>query len=597
MVYRGKPSAGCENCRKAKKRCDLEQPACSRCVKLKKPCSGYRDTSQLQIQDESEAVRLKAHRAKNRPSPASTKSSTSPAGSFTVTPASSFRDRTPPDEDVKFSTSNDNQDLVLFNNLGIEDYDNDDELTDTKIATIPHSIKPSIDDAATNYFFSQFTSPTGHWNFVLDGSHGRQMEPVLDLGLRACGMAALDNVKGSGSGLVRSRVLYAKALGMLNAALRDPKHCKTDQSLVAVTLLGLYENLTCDSRESIQSWKAHTSGASELLKLRGGNQFETLTGRMLFRETRAQVLISCMWDDLPPPPILREWEEVLNNSPEAVVAAPADRLSAICVDFATLKYQMRTQTISDQDAIAEVIRLEMRMVQWSIDTMADGQVWSYSDVEVPDSPHVWNGVVHGYQSHPSVPSIWNTYRSVRIMLTRNQETLVRRFDLPPEQMIEQMAYLKSVRRQMTDDVCRSVPTLLGHGAPAVTSPCIITSAYGAIWPLFFAGTCALERIDLQAWAGVVNGTPMTPSDSSNAAIAQALWIIGRLEYISKHIGLKWAEGVSATLKGDLQIHDDILPDGLQSAFWETLVQTKPGLMQNLNKGKAALNEAVGKIES
>lgn len=154
---------------------------------------------------------------------------------------------------------------------------------------------------------------------------------------------------------------------------------------------------------------------------------------------------------------------------------------------------MRTQTISDQDAIAEVIRLEMRMVQWSIDTMADGQVWSYSDVEVPDSPHVWNGVVHGYQSHPSVPSIWNTYRSVRIMLTRNQETLVRRFDLPPEQMIEQMAYLKSVRRQMTDDVCRSVPTLLGHGAPAVTSPCIITSAYGAIWPLFFAGVCRAVR--------------------------------------------------------------------------------------------------------
>lgn len=111
------------------------------------------------------------------------------------------------------------------------------------------------------------------------------------------------------------------------------------------------------------------------------------------------------------------------------------------------------------------------------------------------------------------------------------------------------------------------------------------------------GTCALERIDLQAWAGVVNGTPMTPSDSSNAAIAQALWIIGRLEYISKHIGLKWAEGVSATLKGDLQIHDDILPDGLQSAFWETLVQSKSGMMQNLNKGKAALNDAVGKIES
>ncbi|KAK3066835.1 hypothetical protein LTR53_016645, partial [Teratosphaeriaceae sp. CCFEE 6253] len=66
MVYRGKPSAGCDACRKAKKRCTLELPKCSRCVKLKKDCSGYRDTTQLQIQDESEAVRQRAIRQKAR---------------------------------------------------------------------------------------------------------------------------------------------------------------------------------------------------------------------------------------------------------------------------------------------------------------------------------------------------------------------------------------------------------------------------------------------------------------------------------------------------------------------------------------------------
>ena len=56
MVYHG-PSVGCERCRKAKKSCGLEQPACARCVRMKKPCTGYRDSvQQFEIRDESQAV-------------------------------------------------------------------------------------------------------------------------------------------------------------------------------------------------------------------------------------------------------------------------------------------------------------------------------------------------------------------------------------------------------------------------------------------------------------------------------------------------------------------------------------------------------------
>jgi hypothetical protein len=167
--------------------------------------------------------------------------------------------------------------FVLFN--FVKPRDDEDESSDSTVATLPSGIKLSIDDVATSYFFSQFTAPNGHWTVIRHRAEARQLEPVLDLGLRACGMAALNNVKGGNEGLVRSRMLYAQALGLLNAALRDPYHCKTDQSLMAVTLLGFYENLTCDSRQSIMSWKAHTSGATQLLKLRGRAQFDTLTGR------------------------------------------------------------------------------------------------------------------------------------------------------------------------------------------------------------------------------------------------------------------------------------------------------------------------------
>ena len=85
MVYAGKPSAGCENCRyampspfpsqpyhikppltnpsqssKAKKRCDQGNPRCERCTRLGKPCGGYRDLNDLIFKDETSSTARRA---------------------------------------------------------------------------------------------------------------------------------------------------------------------------------------------------------------------------------------------------------------------------------------------------------------------------------------------------------------------------------------------------------------------------------------------------------------------------------------------------------------------------------------------------------
>lgn len=38
-----------------------------------------------------------------------------------------------------------------------------------------------------------------------------------------------------------SRNMYLKAIGLLNEALRDPKRSKSDESLIAVTMLSFFE--------------------------------------------------------------------------------------------------------------------------------------------------------------------------------------------------------------------------------------------------------------------------------------------------------------------------------------------------------------------
>ncbi|KAF2773300.1 hypothetical protein EJ03DRAFT_323799 [Teratosphaeria nubilosa] len=591
MVYRGKPSAGCENCRKAKKRCTLEQPACSRCVKLNKPCTGYRDTTSLQIQDESEAVRLKANRQTRRTAQAIV------AGEDAFAPLVTRRDSmqtlvvlpTPGSSSTESSSGSDGalsspamdrsrnelryKDLVRdFNKVETEhDLSSSTSLTPLHSAAHPvtYTFVPAADDVAKCNFFNQFTS-IQHWYFLQDFAMKPKMDPCLDLAIKACGMAALDNVEHiCGSlGRVYARAMYADALGLLNATLRDAKRCKTDEALIAVIMLGYFENLTCDSRESIQSWKAHIAGATQLLKIRGKAQFKSRVGRLLFRELRAQILTHCIWDDLDPPAFLDEWEEDLQAASVEFqyISRPVDSLAKISFDFAKVRAAIEKETISDVEAADICARLDARLIKWGLEVGQRSEFWRYHDMEVADSPHIWNGVVHAYRGSP-LPSVWNTLRSVRILVSRSQEFLAGRFQFTAEEREEQLRYFRRVRRQMTDEICAGTPACLGHAPDgAYNSKAILLSAYSCIWPLFFAGTCALERLSPE---DLDNGNAQTPPSQSatsppnlpqiSAAQAQVSWIWGRLDYISNVIGLKWASGIAGVLKGDFRLHENLSP--------------------------------------
>lgn len=57
-------------------------------------------------------------------------------------------------------------------------------------------LKTTSDDLATTYFFNQFTASNGHWHFLRDFARQLTLNPVLDMVIRACGTAALDNLEG-----------------------------------------------------------------------------------------------------------------------------------------------------------------------------------------------------------------------------------------------------------------------------------------------------------------------------------------------------------------------------------------------------------------
>jgi hypothetical protein len=333
MVYRGKPSAGCETCRKAKKKCTLELPACSRCVKLNKQCSGYRDTTGLQIQDETLSVTRKAERKNappfvaSNPGPSQSKSqSTTPATRgqsdwdkllptssksvpVHVSPESPAPDPTwvdvalsrvvpqpavtservaSPCRSTRLSTpSTSFPPTTLRSRSTSSDEDANDsppesdyynaivaksDWNDTRrwefnpynvygLMSIPKSPGPKPDDVAVSYFLNYFTAD-GHWDYLVRHASRPSLDPCLTLAIKACGMAALENVQYVPGGRAWCRKAYMKAIGLLNEALRDPVRSKKDESLMAVTMLSFFEvSCSCISSTShkTDAWQRTSS--------------------------------------------------------------------------------------------------------------------------------------------------------------------------------------------------------------------------------------------------------------------------------------------------------------------------------------------------
>jgi len=287
MVYRGKPSAGCETCRKAKKKCTLELPACSRCVKLNRQCSGYRDTTGLQIQDETLSVTRKAERKNAKPSVSGAieiSPGSSKPGSQTATPAPnptwvdvalsravpqalrvSKQDASSLQSNRLFTPSGSPPPLALHSGSSSSSEDTIDSPPESGDAatitrpernhagqwdvnpyniygfmSIPTGLGPKPDDVAVSYFLNYFTAD-GHWDYLVRHAASPTLDPCLTLAIKACGMAALENVKYVPGGRAWSRKAYMRAIAFLNDALRDPVRSKKDESLMAVTMLSFFE--------------------------------------------------------------------------------------------------------------------------------------------------------------------------------------------------------------------------------------------------------------------------------------------------------------------------------------------------------------------
>ena len=267
-------------------------------------------------------------------------------------------------------------------------------------------------------------------------------------------------------------------------------------------------------------------------------------------------MIHCLWSHSAPPEFCTAWAVDLDTaSSDDTLLRPADVLTEICLDYACVLHRIKTYDMDATDGVRAIDRLDGRMAQWAVDTPRSDKRWSYHNIQVGHSSHVWNRTIHAYFGMP-VPGAWNSYRSARLMMLRTRENLRQLVDFSDADHIQQQSELRDKRRQLVDEICACIPVQLGHAKPAYSSGCVLISSYTSIWPLFFAGQCVLEWAHQESWSLRPRGIENlhAPGILYLTANMQLQWIRSRFDFIARNVGLRWAIGVATLLREDSDKH-------------------------------------------
>ena len=120
-----------------------------------------------------------------------------------------------------------------------------------------------------------------------------QSNKTLALAFSAASLAALANRPNAKSLLLKAEERYSRAIRYVNHALRDPVEQKTDETLAAVLLLGLFETIM-SRKVSMTAWGSHIDGSVMIVKMRGKNQLKTPLGHALFTAVRTQMIVNAL---------------------------------------------------------------------------------------------------------------------------------------------------------------------------------------------------------------------------------------------------------------------------------------------------------------
>ncbi|KIW05523.1 uncharacterized protein PV09_03404 [Verruconis gallopava] len=571
MVYCGKPSRGCQNCKTRRIKCDEGRPCCGQCIKSKRECPGYPDEFDLIFRNETAAVKKRAQRAASTSSSKGEfqkprRDSASPLEAATVWQDSPTRNS--PKADRLEWTNKTSSTLARYNEsqTTILNFEWQNPL-ESKVFNFSHpesapavlpatarSQKPSSRDVLSSP--RCMDTPGTRMNFAItfffrhlvqmprskDSVRGclevlgpmymkARADSILHQATHAMALACLSNGKRSPLIRMEARKLYAKALRDTGEALQDPAQARSDELLMSILLFSMYETIT-STDTSRMLWTRHINGAVALVKLRGEQMLSNPVSLHLFQTVRSNMLTSTIQqqrtvEDFPSP---KGW-----HCDEDMDINAANRLTLICINLPNIKYY--AQNLLTKEKNANTVKEMMKLIQVAkeVDSALEHWALTLSDqweprvkMTVPEEPEdvttaqFWKGPVYVY-ADLSMASVWNDYRISRIFC---QSVILGCVAALPSHLrsaqIQRILDLAvRITQQMVDDFCATVPYLFGLSSEFEANKVGIldqlalraTGAYYAAWPLW-----------------VTNKIPTVPEK-------QRQWLLSKFLLIGKTWGL------------------------------------------------------------
>ncbi|CCF31906.1 C6 zinc finger protein [Colletotrichum higginsianum] len=480
MVYCGKPSRGCENCSPPALPCDEKQPACSRCVRTKKTCPGYRDQSVLLFRDETARTQVKIRRGHLRSRPPGYTLAANAQQSPLLAGVSKWSHGASVSPFERLSPSLDELVLCRFYHTTL------DNLSHADPVRFLHSQLPDL--------------------YARSGPNS-----ALRLATEAISYAASRTLAHEAA--LVSRIRYVQAIKAVGKAIRDPEELEHDQTLYATLLLSGYETMLGDPNTP-SAWGAHVDGAAALVKFRNAKGVHTSLSRSMFRFIRRNVVLGQMQ-------MCRPVDEVFSDTdvPLSPTQCPEDYLVWKAAQISHIQYRSNCLFAQRQDPgktdVEDLFRsasvLDRELSEWSCTLPA---TWSYLAAMNIDSLGGSRFVplqVHRYTDLYTA-RVWNFYRVSRLIV---QSVIIRTASwlsaaTEPGPFMD-VGRIESSSRELVNDICATVPFLLGHDLSKMKLPIserggrqgtradqpttkrnslTSTGGFSLIWTLFVACSCS-----------------------------------------------------------------------------------------------------------
>ncbi|KAJ4339662.1 hypothetical protein N0V87_003103 [Didymella glomerata] len=429
MVYRGRPSTGCKNCRERK-------------VK----CPGYDRNVDVFFHDETARTEVKAKKAKAK--------------------AIALRDARHANSRASSTAS----DELIPSPLVTQDAYTGPGFGKESPGIL--LLAPLIDQGIA-YFMSHYAigldQPSIHSDAYNKHLATSGFHPLVATSMTALGLAGVANIYQDTALKGKATKWYLDAIKMTNNALIHPKDVTSDSTLVAITLLGLFE--ATSNEYTLHAWGEHVAGAASLVKVRGMNQFASPAGRRMYLHAIGSLTMNCLADGIALPPYVQEMNEEIRKHFDN--RDPRNRFFFLQQDIVNLRADIMGSSAMSLQSILDRA-LELDDVAENVFEHA-GPEWSYEVVPLTQpTPFVYGSTYHIYPSHATAQTWnWVRYTTIYIHDIIRNTILAGLAASPPvftgAQHLQQLARSIEKLKSVQSDILASAPQFL-HDVPKIAPP-------------------------------------------------------------------------------------------------------------------------------